>query len=413
MKIIIIGGGASGLMAAYYASKNKNCEVILLEKNEKLGKKIYITGKGRCNVCNACENDEFLKHVLRNPKFLYPSLSDFDPFKLIDLFESLGCPIVVERGRRAFPKSYKASDITKALQTAIEKQGVKIKYNSEVVDILQNNGKIHSVMLSSGEELPCNALILATGGLSYKSTGSTGDGYKFLEKFGHNIKPCSPALVPMNSSATWIKSLMGISLKNVELTLKEGKKTLYTELGEMLFTHFGISGPLVLSASSYINNIKNSRIFINLKPGLNYEKLENRILRDIESSPNKSIASLLQGLYPQRLAEVMANICNIDGNKKCNSLSKQERRLIIENTLSFEIPISSLRDFSEAVITRGGADCKEFVPQTLESKLVKGLYVSGELLDIDALTGGYNLFVAFATGRRAGISASSINEVEV
>lgn len=410
MKIIIVGGGASGLMAAYFASKSTNCDVLLLEKNEKLGKKIYITGKGRCNVCNACDNEEFLKNVLRNSKFLYPSIVDFSPFDLIKLFEDLGCPIVIERGRRAFPKSYKASDITKALQNAVEKQGVKIRYNTEVVDVIQNNGILQSIKLSSGETLACNAVILATGGLSYRSTGSTGDGHRILEKLGHSIKDCTPALVPMNSSAPWIKSLMGLSLKNVKLTLKEGKKTLYNELGEMLFTHFGISGPLVLSASSYVKNIKNAKVYINLKSALNFEKLENRILRDIESAPNKSVINLLQGLYPQRLAAIMADVCRIDSNKKCNSLSKQERRLIIENTLNFEIPIASLRDFSEAVITRGGAACNEFAPGSMESKLIKGLYASGELLDIDALTGGYNLFVAFATGRRAGISASENNQ---
>lgn len=406
MNIVIVGGGASGLMAAYFASKNSENRVILLEKNEKLGKKIYITGKGRCNVCNACDNDTFLKNVLRNSKFLYPSILDFSSFDLIALFEELGCPIVVERGRRAYPKSYKASDITKVLQNAIVNQGVDIRYNHKVVEIIQNNSKVTSVIISGGKTIDCDSVILATGGLSYPSTGSTGDGYALLQKLGHSITDCSAALVPMNSSAKWIKHLMGLSLKNVELTLKEGKKTLYNELGEMLFTHFGISGPLVLSASSYVKDIKKAKVFINIKPALDFDKLDRRILRDIESNPNKNIATLLLGLYPQRLAEVMLLICNIDPRKKCNLLSKAERQRIVENTLQFEVPIASLRDYTEAVITRGGADCKQFIPQTLESKLVDGLYVSGELLDIDALTGGYNLFVAFATGRKAGISAS-------
>ncbi|MDY5731538.1 MAG: NAD(P)/FAD-dependent oxidoreductase [Eubacteriales bacterium] len=404
MKIIIIGAGAAGLMAGYYAAQN--ADVLLLEKNQKCGKKIYITGKGRCNVCNACSNDEFLKNVLRNPRFLYPSLTDFNPFDLIALFEQWGCPIKVERGRRAYPVSEKASDITFALQNAYLAQGGKIRYNCDVKQIVVKDTKVVGVRLQNEEFIACDRVIVATGGLSYTSTGSTGDGYKLLAEHGHHIMPTQQALVPLNSSADWVKALTGLSLKNVTLTLKEGKKVLYQELGEMLFTHFGISGPLVLSASSFINNIKEAKITLNLKPALNFEMLESRILREIEQAPNKQIIHILYGLFPQRLAHTIADLCGIDAAQQANKLSKELRRKLIENTLALPLPISDFRSFNEAVITRGGADCKQFIPKTMESKLVHGLYAAGEVLDIDALTGGYNLFVAFASGRTAGRAAS-------
>lgn len=404
MKILIIGGGAAGLMAGYYASQN--AEVLLLEKNEKCGKKIYITGKGRCNVCNACENEEFLQNVVRNARFLYPSLVDYSYRDLIAFFEAHGCPIKTERGDRCYPVSDKASDITNALVRAFEGNGGRIHYKSAVAEILTENGTVTGVLLENGETISCDKIILATGGLSYPTTGSTGDGYRLLSALGHRMVEARPALVPLNSSADWVRSLMGISLKNVTLTLKQGKKTLYQELGEMLFTHFGISGPLVLSASSYIKDIKESRIFLNLKPALDADKLEKRILREIEENPNRKIITMLYTLFPQKLAHVIAELCGLDGEKQSNKFSREQRKNLVEKTLTLEIPIAGFRAFTEAIITQGGADCRDFVPSTLESKIVKGLYAAGELLDIDALTGGYNLYVAFVTGRTAGRAAS-------
>lgn len=404
MKILIIGGGAAGLMAGYYASHS--AEVLLLEKNEKCGKKIYITGKGRCNVCNACENEEVLQNVVRNARFLYPSLADYSYRDLIAFFEAHGCPIKTERGDRCYPVSDKASDITNALVRAFESNGGHIRYKSAVAEILTENNTVTGVLLENGETIPCDKVILATGGLSYPTTGSTGDGYRLLSALGHRIVEARPALVPLNSSADWVRSLMGISLKNITLTLKQGKKTLYQELGEMLFTHFGISGPLVLSASSYIKNIKESRIFLNLKPALDAEKLEKRILREIEENPNHKIITMLYTLFPQKLAHVIADLCGLDGEQQSNKLSREQRKTLVEKTLSLEIPIAGFRAFTEAIITQGGVDCRDFVPGTLESKIIKGLYAAGELLDIDALTGGYNLYVAFVTGRTAGWAAS-------
>lgn len=405
MRIVVIGGGAAGLMAGCCAAEH--AETLLLEKNEKCGKKIYITGKGRCNVCNASDNEHILKNVVHNARFLYPSLSDYTANDLIQFFEEHGCPIKTERGARCYPQSDKASDITNTLQRVFEARGGRALYRSAVQEILTKNGAVSGVLLEDGRQIDCDRVIVATGGASYPTTGSTGDGYRLLAQLGHRIIEPRQALVPLNSSADWVRSLQGISLKNVELTLKQGKKILYQELGEMLFTHFGISGPLVLSASSFIQDLRQSRLYLNLKPALDADKLDKRFQREIQEAPNRKVITMLCTLYPQKLAAVMAELCDLPAEAQSNQLSRPQRRRLVDTTLALEIPIAGFRAFTEAIITQGGADCKDFVPKTMESKFIKGLYAAGELLDIDALTGGYNLFVAFVTGRRAGLSASA------
>ncbi len=403
--VVVIGAGAAGLIAALYASDNGN-NVILLEKNEKCGKKIYITGKGRCNVTNLCDNNEFLENIVTNPKFLYPSLTAFPPRELINLLESLDCPIKVERGNRAYPVSEKASDVTNAFVKQLNKNKVSIRLSTKVESLIIENSQIKGVNLENGEKIDADAVIVATGGLSYPSTGSTGDGYTLLAQAGHKILPTYPSLVPYNSSDKRLTYLQGLSLKNVTINLKYNKKLVYSELGEMLFTHFGVSGPLILTASTYLagKELKNSSLSLNLKPALDYEKLDKRILREIEDAPNKTISSLMNTMFPSRLAEILLERCQILPNLANNQISKKIRQKLIENIQNFNIPLSSPRAYTEAVVTKGGADVKEFIPKTMESKLVKGLYAAGEVLDVDALTGGFNLHIAFITGRAAGIA---------
>lgn len=403
--VVVIGAGAAGLIAALYASDNGN-NVILLEKNEKCGKKIYITGKGRCNVTNLCDNNEFLENIVTNPKFLYPSLTAFPPRELINLLESLDCPIKVERGNRAYPVSEKASDVTNAFVKQLNKNKVSIRLSTKVESLIIEHSQIKGVNLENGEKIDADAVIVATGGLSYPSTGSTGDGYTLLAQAGHKILPTYPSLVPYNSSDKRLTYLQGLSLKNVTINLKYNKKLVYSELGEMLFTHFGVSGPLILTASTYLagKELKNSSLSLNLKPALDYEKLDKRILREIEDAPNKTISSLMNTMFPSRLAEILLERCQILPNLANNQISKKIRQKLIENIQNFNIPLSSPRAYTEAVVTKGGADVKEFIPKTMESKLVKGLYAAGEVLDVDALTGGFNLHIAFITGRAAGIA---------
>ncbi|NMD38264.1 MAG: NAD(P)/FAD-dependent oxidoreductase [Christensenellaceae bacterium] len=403
--VVIVGAGAAGLIAALFASQNGN-NVLLLEKNEKCGKKIYITGKGRCNVTNLCDNNAFMANVVTNPKFLYPGLNAFTPKNLIDLLESLECPIKIERGNRAYPVSEKASDITNAFVKQLNKNQVSIRLNTKVENLIILDNQIKGVRLEDGEIIKADAVIIATGGLSYPSTGSTGDGYRLLEQAGHKILPTYPSLVPYNSPDKNLIYLQGLSLKNITLNLKYNGKLIYSELGEMLFTHFGVSGPLILTASAHLagKDLKKAKLSLNLKPALDIEKLDKRILREIESAPNKTINSLMNTMFPSRLAEVILERCNINPNLVNNQISKKYRQCLINEIQNFDIPLSSSRDYTEAVITKGGANVKEFVPQTMESKIVKGLYAAGEVLDIDALTGGFNLHIAFITGRSAGIA---------
>ena len=405
--LIVIGGGAAGLMCAY-AAADAGASVLLLERNEKLGKKIYITGKGRCNLTNACEPDAFLKSVVRSPRFLYAALRALPPRELMALMERLGLPTVVERGDRVFPESQKASDVTRTLERALARLGVQIRLNARVSGLRIADGRVAGVTLEGGESLPARAVAVCTGGVSYPSTGSTGDGYRLLEQAGHEIVPPVASLVPLTCGADWVTGLQGLSLRNVRLTLTRGKRTLYTEGGEMLFTHFGISGPLVLSASAYLADqpLAECALSLDLKPGLTERQLEARLLRDLGAAGKKQALTVLCALYPARLAQTMAALCGIDPQKPACELRREERAALVRATKALPLPVTGPRGMSEAVVTCGGARVNGFIPSTLESKLVPGLYAAGETLDIDALTGGFNLHIAFATGYLAGRGAA-------
>lgn len=406
-ELIVIGGGAAGLMAAVSAA-GAGAEVTLLERNEKLGKKVYITGKGRCNVTNACETDVFLKNVVKNPRFLYSALNAFPPSAMMDWLERHGCPVVVERGNRVFPESQKASDVTRAFEREMRRLGVRVRLNARVRSVDAADGRVTGVTLEGGERLRSDAVVVCTGGQSYASTGSTGDGWAWLSALGHTTFPALPSLVGLESDAAWVRDLQGLSLKNVRLTLRKGKKTLYTDLGEMLFTHFGVSGPLALSASAYLTELapEDVSLTMNLKPGLDARQLDARVVRDVAEAPRRQLGHVLAGLFPARLSQTMARLCALDAQKPAGSLTREERARLVEITQALDIPLSGTRGLNEAIVTRGGVSVKEIDPSTMESRLVRGLYVAGELLDVDALTGGFNLHIAFATGRAAGHAAA-------
>lgn len=406
--IAVIGGGAAGLMAAVSAAE-AGARVTLLERNEKLGKKIYITGKGRCNVTNRCDGDTFRKNVVKNPRFLYSALNGLSPEDLMDWLARRGCPVVVERGNRVFPESQKASDVTRAFERELRRLGVTVRLNARVKGLNVQGGHITGITLESGEVLSADRVILCTGGQSYPSTGSTGDGWAWLRKLGHTVYPALPSLAGLASDEGWVKELQGLSLKNVTLTLSRGKKKLYTELGEMLFTHFGISGPLALSASAYLTELspEEVQLTLDLKPGLSREQLDQRVQRDVSAAPRKQLSSLLCGLFPARLAQSMARLCHLDDTRPAGSLTREERLCLVETTKALRMPISGVRSLDEAIVTRGGVSVREIDPATMESKLISGLYVAGEMLDVDALTGGFNLHIAFSTGRAAGLAAAA------
>ncbi len=405
--MLVIGGGAAGLMAAVSAAE-AGAEVTLLERNEKLGKKLYITGKGRCNLTNACDADTFRRNVVKNPRFLYSALDALPPERLIAWMEAHGCPVVVERGQRAFPKSQKASDVTRAFERELRRLGVRVMLGARVRALMVEGGRLTGVALESGESLRADAAIVCTGGQSYPSTGSTGDGWAWLEGCGHTVYPALPSLVGLESPAQWVRELTGLSLKNVRITLSHGKKKLYTELGEMLFTHFGVSGPLALSASAYMTELapEDVTFALDLKPGLTCEQLDARILRDVAGAPKKQLGNLLCGLFPARLAGAVARLCGLDAQKPAGALGREERVRLVEKTHALEIPVSGTRGLAEAIVTRGGVSVREIAPSTMESRLTRGLYVAGELLDVDALTGGFNLHIAFSTGYLAGRAAA-------
>lgn len=405
-KVIVVGGGAAGLMAAYSAAYNGHA-VTLIERNEKCGKKIYITGKGRCNLTNTCDEEEYFDKIVSNSKFMYSSFYCFTNHMTMELFrDELGLAIKTERGGRVFPQSDKASDVTAALLRGLNRYNVDIKYNCYVTDLIIDNNIIKGVATDSGNYY-ADSVILANGGNSYASTGSDGNGYSLAKKAGHTIKSPKPALVPMNTATKWPLSLQGLALKNVKTTFKKGNKTLYEEQGEMLFTHFGISGPLVLTASSYIGKwLENDTVdlYIDCKPALSMDELESRIQRDFDAKPNQQYKNSLGKLLPSKMIDIIVDLSNIQGNKQVNAVTKEERRRLAFLLKNLKITISSLRGFNEAIITQGGVNVKEINPSTLESKLCKGLYIAGELLDIDAVTGGYNLQAAWSTGRLAGLS---------
>lgn len=407
-KVVVIGGGAAGCFAAYFAALNKN-QVTLLEKNEKLGKKIYITGKGRCNLTNASDMDILFNNVMSNKKFLYSAFYAFDNMQVIDWFESFGMKTKTERGNRVFPESDHSSDVIAALQRALRKEKVNISFNTTVSDIITENGKISGVKLKDNTIIKCDKVIVATGGLSYPSTGSTGDGYLFAKKCGHQVTDCSPSLVPFNVKEDWIKELQGLSLKNVKVSIYKDKKLLYQDFGEMLFTHFGVSGPLILSASA---SIKKSfvnlplRLGIDLKPALSAEELDKRILRDFEENKNRQFKNSLSKLLPAKIIPVIIRLTGINPDKSVNEITKEERNCLLGLLKNFPLTLNGLRDFKEAIITKGGVSVKEINPSTMESKLMPGLYFAGEVLDLDAMTGGYNLQIAWSTGHLAGSSIS-------
>lgn len=408
-KVIVVGGGAAGMMAAVAAAENGN-EVHLFEKNEKLGKKLFITGKGRCNLTNACEMEDLMKQIVTNPRFLYSAFHTLDNVGVMDFFERIGLPLKTERGMRVFPESDHSSDVIKVLQKYLEQLHVSIYLNTEVKKIIEENGQFQKIVYgNSHKEMEADACIIATGGLSYQSTGSTGDGYRFAKELGHTVTKLSPSLVALNVEETFATELMGLTLKNVEVKLVQGKKVLYLDRGELLFTHFGVSGPLILSASSYVAEevLKGKELpilQIDLKPALTEEQLDARILSDFEEAKNKSFKNSLNQLLPQRMIEVIVVLSGIDAEKKVNAISKEERRQLGFLLKHLTLHITGLRDYKEAVITKGGISVKEIVPSTMESKLVKGLYFAGEVLDVDAMTGGFNLQIAWSTGYTAGSS---------
>ena len=410
-KIIIIGGGAAGMMAAIAAAQN-GCHVDLFEKNEKLGKKIYITGKGRCNVTNASDMETMLNQVVTNRKFLYSAFYRFTNEDMMKLLEQCGCPLKVERGNRVFPVSDKSSDVISALQGELKRLHVSIHLRKEVQQLLTSSGSesgnvCSGIQLADGKKYYADAVIVATGGISYPSTGSTGDGYRFAKAVGHRITEQRPALVPLTVQEAWVKELQGLSLRNVEVTIFSGKKKLYQEFGEMLFTHFGVSGPAVLSASSIVGKKLEKQpltMQIDLKPALSEEQLDARILRDFNAAKNKQFKNALGGLYPAKLIPVIIRLTEISPDKPVNEILRPERQKIISITKKLSLTLTGIRDYNEAIITQGGINIKEINPTTMESKLVSGLYFVGEVLDLDALTGGYNLQIAWSTGYAAGNS---------
>ena len=405
-KCIVIGGGAAGMMAAI-AVAGTGIEVELLEKNEKLGKKIYITGKGRCNVTNDCEPETFFENVVSNPKFLYSAFYTFDPSQIIQLLQNNGCPLKVERGNRVFPVSDHSSDVIKTLHKAMLDKKVKISLHTEVKSLLIQDGVCCGVELSDGRKIKADAVVVATGGMSYASTGSTGDGYRFAQQTGHKLVETKPALVPFTVKESWPLSLQGLALKNVELTLQDGKKQVYNGFGEMLFTHFGLSGPLILSASSYYAKKyygKELELYIDLKPALTKEQLDKRILRDFEEKQNKQFKNALDGLLPSKLIPVIIQLTQIPADKFIHDITREERITLVELLKKLPLTVTGTRPFNEAIITQGGVSVKDINPSTMESKMISNLYFAGEVLDLDALTGGFNLQIAWSCGYLAGTS---------
>lgn len=400
--VVVIGGGASGLMAAgtaaYYGAN-----VTLLEKNNRTGRKILVTGKGRCNITNNCDIDTFISNVPTNPRFLYSAINNFDCQDTIEFFKDLGLETKTERGNRVFPVSDRAMDVADTLATFVKYNGVKIVESTAKV-ILTSEGKVNGVLDTNGNKYDADCVILATGGMSYPGTGSTGDGYRLAKTVGHTVTEIKPSLVGLVSDDDFCKELQGLSLKNVELTAFENDKEIYSEFGEMLFTHQGVSGPLVLSASSHMRNFekKNYHITIDLKPALSEEKLDLRLQKDFSSHKNNQINNSLKELLPKKLIPVVLSLWGVDPTKKCNSITKEERQSLNKLLKNFTVNIKSLGSIKEAIITSGGISTKEISPKTMESKIVSGLFFCGEVIDVDAYTGGFNLQIAFSTGRLAG-----------
>lgn len=414
-KIIVIGGGPAGMFAAIAAAESGS-QVILLEKNEKLGKKLFITGKGRCNITNAGDMDNLFANVMTNAKFLYSAFYAYDNEQVIDFFERNGLRTKKERGNRVFPVSDHSSDVIATLQKVMREKKVKVMLHTQVNRLLvetpvgdESKSIVTGVQLTDGTSMQADAVIVATGGFSYQTTGSTGDGYRFAKEVGHTVTDIRPSLVPFLAKEDYVRQMQGLSLKNVEVRILNGKKLLYQEFGEMLFTHFGVSGPLLLSASAAIKPSLTAgelSMFIDLKPALTEEQLDHRLLREFDEAKNKQFKNSIGGLFPAKMIPVMLEISGIDPEKKVNEITKEERRHFIGLIKAFPVTLCGLRDFNEAIITKGGIKVKEVNPSTMESKLVPHLYFCGEVLDLDAMTGGYNLQIAWSTGYLAGNSAA-------
>lgn len=403
-KVLIVGGGAAGMFASIAAAKCGH-EVEVYEKNEKLGKKLYITGKGRCNITNACDMETLFASVISNSKFLYSSFYGYTNQDVIEFFESIGVRTKIERGERVFPVSDRSSDVIQGLEREMKRLGVKIHLYSEVKSIEIEDGEFSHLLMKDSSVIKGDSCIIATGGLSYKTTGSTGDGYRFAKEMGHTIQECMPSLVPMTTKEPWVPELQGLSLRNVEATIYDGKKKIYNDFGEMLFTHYGVTGPLMLSASSIVGKKlqgKELKLEIDLKPALSIEKLDQRVLRDFEENQNKQFKNAIGKLFPSKLIPVILEVSGIDPEKKVNVISKEERLAFVHLIKHFTMTLTGLRDYNEAIITKGGVKTKEIDPGTMESKLMKNVYFVGEVLDLDALTGGFNLQIAWSTAYAAG-----------
>lgn len=412
-KVVVIGAGAAGMIAAYAAAMCGH-QVLILEKNEKPGKKLFITGKGRCNITNASDPDGMFASFIRNKKFMYSSFYTFDNQAVMDFFETNGLPIKVERGNRVFPVSDHSSDVIKVLQKVLREYGVRVQYLTTVTDLLIENGVVQGVKAIENKKAKtyeADSVICTCGGCSYPVTGSNGDGYKLAKQAGHAIIELKPSLVPLVTKEPYIKELQGLSLKNVTASLYAGNKKIFEEFGEMLFTHFGVSGPLMLSASSVANDYFGKgelKLFIDFKPALSKEQLDLRLQRDFADNINKAFKNAIAGLLPSKLIPIVIDLSGIEEERKVHSITKEERMALVDLLKGFPCTVTGLRGFEEAIITRGGVSVKEINPSTMESKLVKNLYFAGEVLDVDALTGGYNLQIAWSTGYLAGISVEGV-----
>lgn len=405
-KVLIIGGGAAGMLASIFAARSGH-EVHVFEKNEKLGKKLFITGKGRCNITNASDMETLFASIVTNEKFLYSGFYSFTNEQVIDFFEELGVRTKIERGNRVFPVSDHSSDVINGMIREMKRLRVHVHYDEEVRNVRVTDGIFSEILLVDGDVVKGDACIIATGGCSYETTGSSGDGYHFAEQMGHTVTPRYPALVPLEVKEWYAKELQGLALKNVTAKVTDGKRVLFEEQGEMLFTHFGVSGPLILSASSFVVkqlHKKPLELSIDLKPALSVEQLDKRILRDFEASKNKQFKNAVPKLFPSKLLPIMLELSGIDNEKKVNEISKEERLGFVHLIKNFRMELTGTRSFREAIITQGGVKVSEINPSTMESKKAKGVYYVGEVLDLDAVTGGFNLQIAWSTAYLAAIS---------
>ncbi|MCR5405446.1 MAG: NAD(P)/FAD-dependent oxidoreductase [Lachnospiraceae bacterium] len=407
MKVIVVGGGAAGMMAAAAASQT-GAQVLLIEKNEKLGKKLFITGKGRCNLTNACDPDIFFGNVITNPKFMYSSFYGFSNEAVMEYFESLGCGLKTERGDRVFPVSDKSSDVIKALERSVRDNGVTVKLNTKLERIELSNGQVSGIVTDRDGKIAADRVILALGGVSYPGCGASDDTFRIADALDIAVKEAEPSLVPLVAGDEWIPRLQGLSLKNVSARLYIGNRKIYEGFGEMLFTHFGVSGPIILSASAHIMEKmygQNPVIHIDLKPALDHKQLNERVLRDFSSVMNRQFCNSLDKLLPSKLIPVIVDLSGIDGHKKVNEVTREERERLVDLIKDLKLNITGNRGFNEAIITRGGISVREIDPSTMESRKIPGLYFAGEMIDVDALTGGFNLQIAWSTGHLAGICA--------